>query len=108
MELGRLMPDDCVMFGAHNESGDLVAGALNLIGSDCLYGRYWGALQPHKYKCLHFELCYYQVSGATQVWLVGIPARLGFVGRGWGLGVGSLEGLCRVRGFGCTSVGVKV
>jgi hypothetical protein len=35
-----------------------VAGALNLIGEDALYGRYWGALVdvPH----LHFEICYYQ------------------------------------------------
>jgi predicted N-acyltransferase len=35
-----------------------VAGALNLIGEDALYGRYWGTLAevPH----LHFEICYYQ------------------------------------------------
>ena len=35
-----------------------VAGALNFIGRDTLYGRYWGASQDH--PCLHFELCYYQ------------------------------------------------
>ncbi len=35
-----------------------VAGALNLIGRDTLYGRYWGALEHHPF--LHFELCYYQ------------------------------------------------
>lgn len=35
-----------------------VAGALNLIGGDCLYGRYWGAVQELPF--LHFELCYYQ------------------------------------------------
>jgi len=35
-----------------------VAGALNLIGSDCLYGRNWGSLESHKF--LHFECCYYQ------------------------------------------------
>ena len=35
-----------------------IAGALNLIGGDTLYGRYWGATEYHKY--LHFELCYYQ------------------------------------------------
>ncbi len=35
-----------------------VAGALNLIGGDCLYGRYWGAVEHHPY--LHFEVCYYQ------------------------------------------------
>jgi hypothetical protein len=35
-----------------------IAGALNLIGGDCLYGRYWGAIEHH--PCLHFEVCYYQ------------------------------------------------
>src|SRR5690606_34545966 len=35
-----------------------IAGALNLIGGDCLYGRYWGAIEHHPF--LHFELCYYQ------------------------------------------------
>ncbi len=35
-----------------------VAGALNVIGRDTLYGRYWGCVDDH--PCLHFELCYYQ------------------------------------------------
>ncbi|WP_310497233.1 GNAT family N-acetyltransferase [Sandarakinorhabdus sp.] len=35
-----------------------IAGALNFIGGDCLYGRYWGASED--VPCLHFELCYYQ------------------------------------------------
>ena len=35
-----------------------VAGALNFIGRDTLYGRYWGCSET--YSCLHFELCYYQ------------------------------------------------
>ena len=35
-----------------------VAGALNFIGRDTLYGRYWGCTEDH--PCLHFELCYYQ------------------------------------------------
>jgi uncharacterized protein len=35
-----------------------VAGALNFIGRDTLYGRYWGCIAD--YPCLHFELCYYQ------------------------------------------------
>jgi predicted N-acyltransferase len=35
-----------------------VAGALNFIGRDTLYGRYWGCVED--YPCLHFELCYYQ------------------------------------------------
>lgn len=38
--------------------GQWVAGALNFIGADTLYGRYWGCIEHH--LCLHFELCYYQ------------------------------------------------
>ena len=38
--------------------GRWVAGALNFIGRDTLYGRYWGCTEEH--DCLHFELCYYQ------------------------------------------------
>lgn len=39
-------------------NGRPVAGALNFIGRDTLFGRYWGAIEHH--DCLHFELCYYQ------------------------------------------------
>lgn len=35
-----------------------VAGALNFISRDTLFGRYWGCTEHH--PCLHFELCYYQ------------------------------------------------
>jgi uncharacterized protein len=35
-----------------------VAGALNFIGRETLFGRYWGCVEDH--PCLHFELCYYQ------------------------------------------------
>ncbi|RYF29905.1 MAG: GNAT family N-acetyltransferase, partial [Cytophagaceae bacterium] len=35
-----------------------MAGALNLIGAEALYGRNWGALEHVPF--LHFELCYYQ------------------------------------------------
>lgn len=35
-----------------------VAGALNFIGRNTLFGRYWGCVE--NYSCLHFELCYYQ------------------------------------------------
>ena len=35
-----------------------IAGALNFIGADTLYGRYWGCTEEVPY--LHFELCYYQ------------------------------------------------
>ncbi len=35
-----------------------IAGALNLIGREALFGRYWGCIEEH--PCLHFEVCYYQ------------------------------------------------
>jgi predicted N-acyltransferase len=44
----------------------LVAGALNFIGGDCLYGRYWGATVDKPF--LHFELCYYQAIDAAIAW----------------------------------------
>ena len=40
------------------QDGQPIAGALNFIGPDALYGRYWGALVDKPF--LHFELCYYQ------------------------------------------------
>jgi len=40
-----------------------VAGALNFIGRDVLFGRYWGCTEHH--PCLHFELCYYQAIDAA-------------------------------------------
>lgn len=39
-------------------NGRYIAGALNLLSDDTLYGRYWGAIENHRY--LHFEVCYYQ------------------------------------------------
>ncbi|MDP9139037.1 MAG: GNAT family N-acetyltransferase, partial [Pseudomonadota bacterium] len=36
----------------------IVAGSMHMIGGDCLFGRYWGAVEHHPF--LHFELCYYQ------------------------------------------------
>jgi len=38
--------------------GRPIAGSFHLVGGDCLYGRYWGALEHHPF--LHFEMCYYQ------------------------------------------------
>lgn len=55
--LGEVIPDACVLMLAYDDASP-VAGALHLIGGDCLYGRYWGASAYH--PCLHFELCYYQ------------------------------------------------
>jgi len=43
--------------------GQAVAGALNFIGRDVLFGRYWGCTEHH--PCLHFELCYYQAIDAA-------------------------------------------
>ncbi|MEM9668751.1 MAG: GNAT family N-acetyltransferase [Pseudomonadota bacterium] len=55
--LGERMADKLLLVFAY-EDGEAIAGALNLIGSDTLYGRYWGCL-VHK-PMLHFEVCYYQ------------------------------------------------
>lgn len=43
--------------------GDWIAGALNLAGSETLYGRYWGRREERPF--LHFELCYYQAIDAA-------------------------------------------
>jgi uncharacterized protein len=51
------MRDDILMILAFRD-GRPVAGALNFIGRETLYGRYWGCTEDH--PCLHFELCYYQ------------------------------------------------
>jgi predicted N-acyltransferase len=56
-ELGRVMPERVLLVMARR-AGRYIAGALNLIGGDCLYGRYWGALEHH--PALHLEVCYYQ------------------------------------------------
>jgi uncharacterized protein len=55
--LGATMAERCLLVMARR-NGQLIAGALNMIGGDCLYGRYWGARELH--PCLHFEVCYYQ------------------------------------------------
>ena len=49
--------DDILLVFAMRD-GRPVAGALNFIGRDKLFGRYWGAIEHH--DCLHFEVCYYQ------------------------------------------------
>lgn len=56
-ELGQRMADRVALVVAE-EDGALVAGALNLIGSDTLYGRNWGAIRDVPF--LHFEMCYYR------------------------------------------------
>lgn len=54
---GERMGDRVVLILAFQD-GQAIAGALNFIGPDALYGRYWGALVDKPF--LHFELCYYQ------------------------------------------------
>ncbi len=56
-EIQRTMRDDVLLVLAFDGTIP-VAGALNFIGRDTLFGRYWGCTQDH--PCLHFELCYYQ------------------------------------------------
>lgn len=51
------MRDDVLLVIAAR-AGAPVAGALNLIGREALYGRYWGCLEDHAF--LHFELCYHR------------------------------------------------
>jgi hypothetical protein len=55
--IGESMKDSIVLFLAYD--GDRpIAGALNFVSPDCLYGRYWGCTRDVPF--LHFELCYYQ------------------------------------------------
>jgi predicted N-acyltransferase len=68
--VGERMGDQLLLFLAFRGS-QAVAGALNFIGAEALYGRYWGTIDELPY--LHFELCYYQAiewaidHGLTQV-----------------------------------------
>jgi predicted N-acyltransferase len=55
--LGKAMADRIVLMFAY-DGRHPIAGTLNLVGKDTLYGRYWGATQNVPF--LHFELCYYQ------------------------------------------------
>ena len=55
--IGERMADRVLLVMARR-AGRWIAGALNLIGDECLYGRNWGCLEDVPF--LHFELCYYQ------------------------------------------------
>jgi uncharacterized protein len=61
-EIGRTMADRILLFLALRD-GNPIAGALNFIGADTLYGRYWGCSEDVPF--LHFELCYYQAIDAA-------------------------------------------
>lgn len=55
--IGESMGDQLLLFMAYRD-GQPIAAALNLIGPDTLYGRYWGTVEEVPF--LHFEVCYYQ------------------------------------------------
>lgn len=55
--IGERMADQVLLIMAKRD-GRYIAGALNLLGGDCIYGRNWGAVEDVPF--LHFELCYYQ------------------------------------------------
>jgi predicted N-acyltransferase len=60
--IGETMGDEILLILAYAD-GTPIAGALNFIGGDALYGRYWGAVVDKPF--LHFELCYYQAIDAA-------------------------------------------
>ena len=55
--LGETMSDMAMLVVAEQD-GERIAGALNLLGADTIYGRNWGCSVEVKF--LHFEACYYQ------------------------------------------------
>jgi uncharacterized protein len=55
--VGQSMRDRILLVMA-KRAGRFIAGAINFIGGDTLYGRHWGTIEHHPF--LHFELCYYQ------------------------------------------------
>ncbi len=56
-DIGATMADRILLVMARR-NGKWIAGAINFIGDDALYGRNWGAVEHHPF--LHFEVCYYQ------------------------------------------------
>lgn len=55
--IGERMADDILLVMARRD-GRYIAGAINFIGSDTLFGRNWGCIEDHPF--LHFEVCYHQ------------------------------------------------
>lgn len=55
--IGERMADDILLVMARRE-GRYIAGAINFIGGDRLFGRHWGCIEDHRF--LHFEVCYHQ------------------------------------------------
>ena len=70
--IGERMGERVLLFLARR-GGRPIAGALNFVGNDTLYGRYWGCTEEVPF--LHFELCYYQaVEWAIEQGLACVPA----------------------------------
>ena len=55
--IGQSMADRIVLVMA-KRAGRFIAGAINFIGDNTIFGRHWGCVEEH--PCLHFEVCYYQ------------------------------------------------
>ena len=55
--IGERMADNVLLVMA-KRNGRYVAGAINFIGGDTLFGRHWGCVEDHPF--LHFEVCYHQ------------------------------------------------
>jgi len=55
--IGETLPESTLLILC-KRAGRYIAGALNFIGSDALFGRNWGCIEDHRF--LHFEACYYQ------------------------------------------------
>ncbi|MFQ5534072.1 MAG: GNAT family N-acetyltransferase [Sphingomonadales bacterium] len=70
--IGQTLADRTVLIRCLAD-GRAIAGALNFIGGDTLYGRYWGCLEDHRF--LHFEACYYHaIDYAIDHGLAGVEA----------------------------------
>ena len=55
--VGERLAEDILLVMARRD-GRYIAGAINFIGGDALYGRHWGCIEDHPF--LHFEVCYHQ------------------------------------------------
>jgi len=55
--IGEQMADQTLLILC-KRGGRYIAGALNFLGDDCIFGRHWGCIEEHRF--LHFEACYYQ------------------------------------------------
>ena len=56
-QVGVSMSDNILLILCKRQNR-YIGGAINFVGSECLYGRNWGCIEDHRF--LHFETCYYQ------------------------------------------------